>query len=57
MKFTVYKVKATYMGKAETSDSVGLLLEILLISRSEHIGMQNILDPCIYIRSGHIAKN
>ncbi len=39
-----------------TSDTFRLRFEVLIISRSEDVGMRNILDPCFYIRSGH-AQN
>ncbi len=40
----------------ETSDTIRPRLEVLIISRSEHVGMRCILNPCFYIRSGHVAK-
>jgi hypothetical protein len=40
----------------ETADAFRPRLEVLIISSSQHVGMRNILDPCIYISSGHVAK-
>jgi hypothetical protein len=49
-------LQATDTRLAETSDTIGLFLEIPIISCSEHVDIRNSLDPFEYLLSGHVTN-